>query len=296
LDPQKYSLGMGFCSTKIRSSLVIVLLLGTRSYTMCIVTPQQVTQAMKHTASGKAGFLLDWHALGFESNSSGSVWFASKTSMTTPHPAGLLQPLPIPTKIWSEITLDFIEGLPPSQNHSVILVVVDRLSKYSHFISLSHPYTAAKVAQLFISNILQATWPTYLHHLRQGCGIYQCLLEGIFRLQGTTLKFSTSYHPQTDGQTKRVNQMLGDLSPVLCARSRPRQWTSWLPWAEFWYNTMWHASIQMTPFEAVYGVPPPRLLPMSLALPRWMLWMKLSAAVSRFWCFFSITCNMPNKE
>ena len=66
----------------------------------------------------------------------------------TYHPAGLLQPLPIPDKPWFAVNMDFIDGLPKSQRMDVIMVVVDRLTKYVHFIVLSHPYSAAKVAHL----------------------------------------------------------------------------------------------------------------------------------------------------
>ena len=73
----------------------------------------------------------------------------------TCHPARLLQPLPIPDKPWSAVSMDFIDGLSRSQRMDVIMVVVDRLTKYVHFIALSHPYSAAKVAHLFAQHVFK---------------------------------------------------------------------------------------------------------------------------------------------
>lgn len=69
------------------------------------------------------------------------------------HPVGLLQPLPVPSNIWTQLSLDFIEKLPNSQGYSVIWVIVDILFKYAHFICLQHPYTAEKLAQKFMENV-----------------------------------------------------------------------------------------------------------------------------------------------
>lgn len=71
------------------------------------------------------------------------------------HPMGLLQPLPIPEGVWWDLSMDFIEGLPKSEGYSVIMVIVDRLTKYAHFIPVKHPYTAATIAQLFMDTVVK---------------------------------------------------------------------------------------------------------------------------------------------
>lgn len=173
---------------------------------------------------------------------------------------GLEQPLPIPTAIWTDISMDFIDGLPKSFGKSVIFVVVDRLSKAAHFMALSHPYTAASVAQAFLDTVYR------LHGLPQSIVSDRDTIflsdfwRELFTLQGVSLNYSSAYHPQSDGQTEVVNRCLE--SYLRCMTSeRPHLWSKWLPLAEYWYNTTFHTATQITPFEAVYGRPPPVHLP-----------------------------------
>jgi len=168
---------------------------------------------------------------------------------------GLLQPLPIPSQPWSTISMDFIEGLPKSGGFDVIFVVVDKLTKYAHFVPLAHPFTALSVAQLFFNNIYK------LHGLPDAIisdrdRIFTSnLWQELFKLSDTQLLMSSSYHPQTDGQTERINQCLEAF--LRCAvHSCPKQWHKWLSLAEFWYNTAFQSAIGHTPFEALYGQPP----------------------------------------
>lgn len=75
----------------------------------------------------------------------------SKTLML----AGILQPLPVPLQVWDNISLDFIEGLPSSYGKYIILVIIDRLTKYVHFVALSHPFTVRNVAKSFVENVVK---------------------------------------------------------------------------------------------------------------------------------------------
>ncbi|KAL5784029.1 hypothetical protein ACOSQ2_006421 [Xanthoceras sorbifolium] len=139
------------------------------------------------------------------------------------------------------------------------MVVVDRLSKYAHFIPLKHPFSALTVADAFIRNVVKLHGiPVSIVSDRDKVFI-SSFWKSLFQLQGTKLLFSSSYHPQTDGQTKVVNQTLEQY--LRCFTSdQPKRWMEWLPWAEFSYNTATHLATNITPFQAVYGVPPPSLL------------------------------------
>lgn len=171
---------------------------------------------------------------------------------------GLLEPIPIPEGAWELITMDFIVGLPKSDGKEVILTVVDKLTKYAHFISLSHPFKAREVATEFLNTVYK------LHGLPKGIitdrdpiltsNFGKELMEKL----GIQLKLSTAYHPQTDGQSERVNQCIETYLRCMVFQ-QPKTGVRWISLAEFWYNTNFHTAIQTTPFEALYGYSPPHL-------------------------------------
>jgi hypothetical protein len=108
---------------------------------------------------------------------------------------GLLSPLPVPAESWQVISMDFIEGLPRSGSANCILVVVDRFSKFAHFVPLLHPFTAPQVAQLFLDNIYSLHgMPTHIVSDRDR--IFTNLFwKELIRLAQTTLCMSSAYHP-----------------------------------------------------------------------------------------------------
>lgn len=130
------------------------------------------------------------------------------------------------------MSLDFIEGLPTSKGSNCILVVVDKFSKYAHFMALTHPSTALSVAKVFLDNIYKLRGlPTAIISDRDKI-FTSVLWKELFKLTNTELQMSTAYHPQTDGQTECVNQCLeGYLRCFI--NSCPTKWKDWLPLAEY---------------------------------------------------------------
>ncbi|WVZ49174.1 hypothetical protein U9M48_000551 [Paspalum notatum var. saurae] len=168
-------------------------------------------------------------------------------------PAGLLQPLKVPEWKWKEITMDFIVGLPRIQKgYNSIWVVVDHLTKVAHFIPVNTTYSGAKLAELYISRIVCLHGVPKKIISDRGLQFTSRFWEQLHNSLDTKLRFSTAYHPQTDGQTERTNQILEDILRA-CAIQYGTSWDKCLPYAEFSYNNSYQASLKKSPFEALYG-------------------------------------------
>jgi hypothetical protein len=155
--------------------------------------------------------------------------------------------------------MDFITGLSKSGNKSVIMVVVDRLSKYAHLCALQHPYTASTVAQIFMDQVFKIHGMLHSIVSDRDPTFTSNFWQELFKLQGTQFHLSTSYHPQIYGQTKVVKKCLETYLRCFASKNQ-NQWAQWLPLAEWWHNTSYHTATRMTPFEEVYGQKPPSVL------------------------------------
>ncbi|KAA3484026.1 DNA/RNA polymerases superfamily protein [Gossypium australe] len=168
-------------------------------------------------------------------------------------PSGLLQPIMVPEWKWDQVTMDFVTGLPltPSKKDAV-WVVIDRLTKSAHFIPIRVDYSFDKLANLYISEIVR------LHGVplsilsdrdpRFTSRFWKKLQEDL----GTKLNFSTTFHPQTDGQLERLIQVLEDMLRC-CVLGFQGSWEKYLSLVDFTYNNSFQSSLKMAPYEALYG-------------------------------------------
>jgi hypothetical protein len=149
--------------------------------------------------------------------------------------------------------MDFIVGLPHTQvGYDSIWVIVDRLTKVAHFVPVKTTYSSAKLAELYMSRIVCLHGVPKKIVLNRGSQFMSKVWEKLHESMDTKLNFSSAYHPQTEGQTKRTNQILEDMLRA-CALKYGKSWDKSLPYAESSYNNSYQASIEMAPFEALYG-------------------------------------------
>ena len=169
--------------------------------------------------------------------------------------AGVLQPIPLPERKWQQITTDLVTDLPESEGKTAIVVFVDRLSKMVHFAPCTKEISAEKYAQLFIDHVFK-------HH-----GLPEVIISDrdprftsrfwreLFQKLGTDLRFSTAFHPQTDGQSEVTIRVLENFLRPYVERS-PHTWVQQLPLAEFAANNAVSISTGFTPFYLNTGAHP----------------------------------------
>ena len=168
-------------------------------------------------------------------------------------PSGLLQLVMVRDWKCDKITMDFVTGLPLTRKKKdAVWVVVDRLTKSAHFIPVRMDYFLDKLAELYISDIVRLYGVPVSIISDRDPRFTSRFWDKLQEALGTQLYFSTAFHPQTDGQSKRVNQVLENML-WCCILEFEGNWERYLPLIEFAYNNSYQSSIKMASYEALYG-------------------------------------------
>ncbi|GLB43852.1 putative retrotransposable element tf2 155 kda protein type 1-like [Lyophyllum shimeji] len=170
-----------------------------------------------------------------------------RTKVRRQLPMGQLHLLPIPEGCWSVVSVDFIVELPEAHGYDAVMVVVDSVGKRAHFIPTHTTCTAMGAANLYRKHVWKLHGLPDAFVSDRGPQFIAEFTQELYRLLGIKLSTSTAYHPQSDGQTERVNQELEQYLRVFC-NERQDDWDDLLPEAEFQYNNHVHSATKFTPF------------------------------------------------
>ena len=179
-----------------------------------------------------------------------------KNKPRTQLPAGLLQPVELPEDRWQVVTMDFITQLPRTKaGHDAILVMVDKMTKMVHFAPTTTTCTAQMTAKLFVHYVVRTHGVPAKIITDRGPQFAGQFSEAVWKAIGTRQALSTAYHPQTDGQTERVNRVLEDMLRHYVSSSQD-DWDELLDMAEFAVNNAHQETIGTSPFILKYGFSP----------------------------------------
>ena len=187
-----------------------------------------------------------------------------QTTKNKPRTQVPLQPNQIPTDIWKSITMDFVTDLPESLSADSMFVVVDRFSKAIVITPCRKTITAEETAQLYMDHVWRRTGlPRHVISDR-GPQFASKVMRETWSKLGVQQALSTAYHPQTDGETERVNQEIEQFLRVFC-NYQADNWANLLPFAEFAHNVRAHSATGRSPFQIWYGYQPEFLPPLNFA-------------------------------